>query len=170
MKKLISVAILLVMIVALSATMVSAATSETLPNELYAIGSKYGMREVDRVKMEQYLRDYPLSEADCNRILDLAKQAEQIMIDNNTTDYKSLPTDVQAQLKSLAVRAADIAGVTLDFNADGIDVYKDGTHIYTVKDGSNLVQTGSSNLVYVVLAGIAIIAIAGTVVVKKVRS
>ena len=92
------------------------------------------------------------------------------MIDNNTTDYKSLPTDVKAKLRALANEAAAIAGVTLKFNADGIDIYKDGTHIYTVKDESNLVQTGSSNLVYVVLAGIAMIAIVGTVVVKKVRS
>ena len=170
MKKLISIAILLVMVVALSTTMVSAATSETLPNELYAIGAQYGMKEADRVKMVKYLTDYPLSDADCNRILALAQQADKIMVERNTTDVKKLPKDVRAQLIDLANRAAAIAGVTLKFNADGIDIYKDGTHIYTVKDGSNLVQTGSSNLVYVVLAGIAMIAIAGTVVVKKVRS
>lgn len=170
MKKLISIAILFVMIVALSATMVNAATSETLPDELYAIGSAYGMTQNDKIKMEQYLRDYPLSEEKCNEILELAKEAEQIMVENNTTDVKTLSKDLKARLRELATEAATIAGVTLDFKTNRIDVYKDGEHIYTVKDQTNLVQTGSSNLVYVVLAGIAIIAIAGTVVVKKVRS
>lgn len=170
MKKLISIAILFVMIVALSTTMVNAATSDTLPDELYAIGKQYGMTENDRVKMQQYLRQYPLSDADCNTILDLAKQAQQIMVENNTTDVKTLSKDLKARLRELATEAATVAGVTLDFKSERIDVYKDGEKIYSIKDGSNLVQTGSSNLVYVVLAGIAIIAIAGTVVVKKVRS
>ena len=92
------------------------------------------------------------------------------MAENNTKDVSKLPADVKAKLRGLATEAANTADVTLNFSADGIEVYKDGEHIYTVKDETNLVQTGSSNLVYVVLAGVAMIAIAGTVVVKKVRT
>lgn len=70
-------------------TVVNADTSSTLVNELYTIGSKYGMTSAEKVKMEKYLSEYPLSDADCNRILALAQQADKIMIANNTTDYKA---------------------------------------------------------------------------------
>ena len=56
MKKLISIAILFVMVVALSTTMVSAATSETLADELYAIGAQYGMKESDKVAMQTVMK------------------------------------------------------------------------------------------------------------------
>ena len=168
MKKLISVAILLVMIVALSATMVSAATSETLPNELYAIGSKYGMTQNDKVKMEQYLRDYPLSNDKCDEILGLAKQAEQIMIENNTTDVHSLPSDVKAKLRGLAEQAATIAGVTLDFKSDRIDVYKDGKWINSF-GSNNLAPTGTQVNMALVVSSVAVIALAATAITIAVK-
>lgn len=168
MKKVLTIALVAIILMMTAMTVVNAATSSTLPDELYAIGSKYGMTQNDKVKMEQYLRDYPLSDADCNEILSLAKQAEQIMIENNTTDVHSLPSDVKAQLKSLAVRAADIAGVTLDFKSDRIDVYKDGKWINSF-GSNNLAPTGTQVNMALVVSSVAVIALAATAITVAVK-
>ncbi len=169
MKKLLTIALLFVMLTMVLVTVVNAATTDTIANELYAIGSKYGMKEAEKVKMEKYLHDYPLSDADCNRILALAQQADQIMKDNNTTSYKSLPSDVKAKLKSLAIEAADIAGVELDFKTDGIDIYKNSTLIESITASTigQLAYTGNNVNIAVVVSSVVAIAMVATVVVRK---
>ena len=167
MKKFVTVAILFVLLIISTFTAVNAATNQTLPDELYAIGANYGMREIDRVKMEQYLRDNPLSDADCNEILSLAKQAEQIMIENNTTDVHSLPADVKIKLRGLAEQAATIAGVTLDFKFDRIDVYKDGVMINSLSLSGKLPYTGNTATPIIIASAVAMIAIATIILIKK---
>ena len=113
MKKTLTIAILFVMIMMAALTVVNAATSETLADELYAIGSKYGMTSGNKVQMQRYLADHPLTEAECNEILGSAKQAEQIMIENNTTDVNSLSTDVKAKLIDLANKNGGYDNITI---------------------------------------------------------
>ena len=165
MKKVLTIVILAVMLMMVAMTVVNAATSQTLTAELYAIGSKYGMTEAQRVEMERYLRENPLSDADCNRILALAQEADQIMIENGTTDPKSLPADVKAKLKSLANEAADIAGVTLDFGADGVKIkVKETGKTVTVQNynASKPAYTGNNMNITLVVSAVAVIALAAT--------
>ena len=162
MKKTLTIAILAVMLIMTMMTIVNAATSSALPNELYAIGSQYGMRESDRVKMERYLQEYPLSDADCNRILALAQQADQIMKDNNTNNLNDLTGDVKSRLIALANEAAAIAGVTLDFKSDRIDVYKNGKLIETMTSNDKLPYTGNETNIALVVSSVAVIALAAT--------
>lgn len=170
MKKLISIAILFVMIVALSATMVSAATKATLADELSEIGGKYG---VSKAIIERMINEVGVADDDVDDILDLAQKADKIMTEAKVTDPSELKDSTQrTQLIDLANRAAAITGAKLTFKNGEVSVTnKAGKSVgtFTMEDGK-LVQTGSSNLVFVVLAGVAIIAVAGTVVAKKVRS
>ena len=168
MKKLISIVAIFAIIMVGAMSVVNAATSSTLADQLYAIGSKYGMKASDKVKMERYLDENNLSDADCDKILSLAYNAESVMSENGTTNYKELPEDVKAQLKSLAIQAADIAGVTLDFKSDRIDVYKDGIQIDAFTRGSNgkLAYTGNNSIVLVV-SSIAVIALVAVAARKK---
>ena len=53
MKKILSIAIVFVMVAVLATTAVNAATSSTLANDLYTIGSKYGMTSAEKVKIER---------------------------------------------------------------------------------------------------------------------
>ena len=165
MKKLISILAIFAILMVGAMSVVKAATTETLPDELYSIGSKYGMKESDKLRMVRYLSDYPLSDEKCNEILALANQADKIMQENGTTDYKSLPTDVKAQLRTLANDAASIAGVTLNFSADGIEVYKDGKLVESVSESGTLPYTG--NNVNVIAIGSSILAIVGLAVIAK---
>ena len=73
MKKLISIAILFIMVAMLATTIVNAATSSTLADELYALGSKYGMTSQDKVKIERYLADNPVTDAQANQVMEKAK-------------------------------------------------------------------------------------------------
>lgn len=168
MKKVITIITIFAMVLMGALTSVNAATNDSLPDELYAIGAQYGMKESDKLRMVKYLTDYPLSNADCDRVLALAQEADGIMKENGTTDYKSLPADVKSQLKGLANSAATIAGVTLDFKSDGIDVYKGDKLIDSIRSESTnkLVPTGNNNIVLVV-SSIAVIALAAVAARKK---
>ena len=55
MRKSLVISILTAIIVMACATLVNAATTSTLADELYAKGSKYGMTSADKVKIERYL-------------------------------------------------------------------------------------------------------------------
>ncbi len=167
MKKTLTIAILFVMIMMATLTVVNAATSETLADELYAIGSKYGMTSGNKVQMERYLAEHALTEKECNDILSLAQDAQDIMKANNTTDVRSLDKDVKARLLSLANEAADIAGVTLDFTADGVAVYKDGKLIDTVTSSDKLAYTGNNVNTLVIISSVMAIGLAVTLVAKK---
>ncbi len=170
MKKLITIAVLFVMVAMLATTIVNAATSDTLQDELYAIGAKYGMKASEKVKMERYLADHPLTEAECNEILALANQADKVMQENGTTDVKSLPADVKAQLKSLANQAASIADVTLDFKSDGVNVYdENGTLLDSISADTlgKLAYTGNSVNVVLVVSSVAVVALAAGMIARK---
>ena len=81
---------------------------------------------------------------------------------NGTTNYHSLPEDVKAKLRALAVEAANIAGVTLDFKFDRIDVYKDGV-LYEVLTGeSKMPYTGNDFNIGLGASLVAVIALAAT--------
>ncbi len=167
MKKIISIAILFVMVALLATTVVNAATSSTLADQLYAIGQKYGMKASEKVKMERYLADNKLSDAKCDEILALAQEADQIMKENGETDYTKLPADIKAQLKSLANQAASVAGVTLTFSADGIHVYKDGKLIENLTESSTLPYTGNNVNSILVVSSVAVVALATIFVARK---
>ena len=169
MKKIISIVITLLIVMLTIAPVVNAEPGEiNLPADLYIIGSKYGMTENEKVKIQRYLQENQLSDQDCDRILALAKEADQIMIDHNTTDYKSLPSDVKAQLRSLAVQAADIAGVELEFTSDGINIYKDGKLIESITESSvgRLAYTGKNVNSILIISTLAIVAL-GTIFVVR---
>ena len=168
MKKLISMLAIFAILMVGAMSIVNAATSETLADDLYVLGKKYGVTEAERVKIERYLSEYPLSNSDCDKILELAQEADEIMKAHNSVDYKDLPVDVKSKLRSLAIEAANIAGVTLDFKSDRIDVYKDGKLLesFSRERIGKLVYTGNNSIVLVV-SSIAVIALVAVAARKK---
>ncbi len=172
MKKFITMAILFVVVMVACMTVVNASSSATLPDELYAIGSQYGMTVSKKTDMERYLKRHPLSDADCNKILELAQEADGIMKSYGVHDYTKLPADVKSKLKSLAVQAADIAGVTLKFEARDVKVFdSEGNEItsFSESDSTNPAgaNTGANINVALVASMLAAIALAATVITKK---
>ena len=168
MKKLLSVAILFMLVAMLSTTIVCAATSSNLANELYTIGSKYGMTSADKVKIERYLSDNPVTDEQANQVVAKANEAAKIMEEAGTTNVKDLSTAQKDKLKSIANEAANIVGLTLTFKADRVEIYKNGKLIETIgTDSGKLAYTGNNVNVVLVVSSIAVVALAAGVVIRK---
>lgn len=180
MKKLLTISLLFVMMLAMSTTMVHATTSAELPDALMAIARKYGATDADKIKLERYLADNPVSEAEANAIVAKANEAAKVMEDAGVTNVKDLTDAQKAQVKAIANEAAGVVGVTLVFTNDTVNPYKDGKLIDVTPASSNggssaaaattsgakLVYTGNNGNILFAIGG-AIIALSAIVVIGK---
>lgn len=170
MKKTLAVAVLFVMLVALLVTGVNAVSTSELVERLYEMGQPYGITSADKVKLERFLSENPVSEADADAILAKAEQAVAIMKEAGVTDVKQLTTEQKNQIKSLANEAASILGVTLVFKAGNVEVYKDGTLVETLSySNDKLAYTGNTVNMVLVVSSVAVIALVATYVVARKR-
>ena len=94
MKKTLTIALLVVMAIMAFATVVNAATTSTLADELYSKGAKYGMTSADKVKIERYLAENKVTDAQADKILAKADEAIAVMEKAGVTSYNKL-TDSQ---------------------------------------------------------------------------
>ena len=168
MKKSIVIAILFVMLVCVATTFANATTSSELAEKLYNMGSKYGVTSADKVKMERYLADNPVTEDQANKIVAEAEAAVKVMENAGKTNYKDLTADEKATLKTKANNVASILGVTLTYKTGAVEVYKDGKLIETIssKDGK-LAYTGNTLNIALVASVISIVAVAAVIARKK---
>lgn len=169
MKKTLATALLIIMLVMSFATIVNAATTKTLAEELYQKGAKYGMTTAEKVKIERYLSENPVTEAQANEILAKADEAIAVMQKAGTTNYSELTKAQKEELKTIAQSAAEIIDVKLVFKTKSVEIYsKDGKLIETVtQNNGKLAYTGNSLNVVLVVSIIAIIALAINVVARK---
>ena len=103
MKKTLTIALLAIITIMALATGVNAATSSTLADELYAKGSKYGMTSADKIKIERYVADNTVTDAQANAVVAKAKEAVKIMEDAGKTNINSLTNEEKNQLKEFKV-------------------------------------------------------------------
>lgn len=169
MKKTLVITILFVMVALLATTVVNATTSSELADTLYNLGSKYGMTSSDKVKIERYLSDNPVTDDEANQIVAKAQEAVAIMEQAGVTNITELSTAQKNQLKTIANEAASIVGITISIKAGVVEFYKDGKLIETATlSNGKLVYTGNStNVVVLVVSSIAIVALAAGIVAKK---
>ena len=141
MKKTLTIALLAIITIMALATGVNAATSSTLADELYAKGSKYGMTSADKVKIERYLKENPVTDAQANEI------------------------------KSVATEAAKIVDLKLVFNKKSVAIYnKDGKLVETVSNtNGKLAYTGNVvNVVVLATTVVALVAVSAVVARKRI--
>lgn len=169
MKKLVTVSLLCVMLVMAFATVVSAATSADLASKLYEKGAKLGMTAADKVKIERYLSENPVTDAEADAVLAKADEAVAVMNNAGVTDYSKLTAAQKEEVKTIAKSAAEIVDVKLVFKTGAIEIYnKDGKLIETATNNNGkLAYTGNNVNVVLVVSIIAIIALAISVVAKK---
>ena len=170
MKKSLLISILTAVIVMACATLVNAATTETLADELYAKGKKYGMTSADKVKVERYLSENTVTDEQANAIVAKADEAIAVMEAAGTTDYSKLTDAQKDQVKSIANSAADIIDVKLVFKKNTVEIYNNaGKLIETIgNNNGKLAYTGNNVNVVLTTSVIAIIALAITVATKRI--
>ena len=160
MKKTLTIALLAIITIMALATGVNAATSSTLADELYAKGSKYGMTSADKVKIERYLKENPVTDAQANEILAKADEAIAVMEKAGVTNYDKLTKAQKNEIKSVATEAAKIVDLKLVFNKKSVAIYnKDGKLAYT----GNVV-----NVVVLATTVVALVAVSAVVARKRI--
>ena len=172
MKKIVTIATIFLMVVMFATTIVSAATKDSLVNDLYALTSKYGVTNADKVKADRFLTEYPITEDQANQIYGKATEAIKILEDAKVTDVKKLDKQLTNEQKlkfqSLCQEAADIVGVTLTYRNGTAEVYKNGKKIevFYFTDGK-LAYTGNNINIVLVVSSVAVIALATVYIVRK---
>lgn len=160
MKKTLTIALLAIITIMALATGVNAATSSTLADELYAKGSKYGMTSADKVKIERYLKENPVTDAQANEILTKADEAIAVMEKAGVTNYDKLTKAQKNEVKSIATEAAKIVDLKLVFNKKSVAIYNnDGKLAYT----GNVV-----NVVVLATTVVALVAVSAVVARKRI--
>jgi len=173
MKKTLIVSILMSIILFVGASVVSAATTETLADELYAKGKKYGMTTADKVRIERYLSENPVTDEQANQIMSKADEAVAVMENAGVTNYNKLTQDKKSELKTIAKETADIVGAKLVFKSGSVEIYDaNGKLIETVaQNNGKLAYTGNNSVnVVLTVSVIAMIALAITVGGKKIAN
>ena len=168
MKKVLSIAILFVMVAMLATTTVNAATNADLASKLYAIGAKYGMTSADKVKIERYLADNPVTDAEANQVVAKAQQTANVMEAEGVTNVKDLTAEKKEEVKTLLNQAANVVGVNLTFKSGAVEVYKDGKLVETLgTSNGKLAYTGNNVNVILVVSSVAVVALVAGFVARK---
>lgn len=176
MKRVLTASLLVVLVLILASTVVKATTQSELEAYLTKAhtiaGEEVSLTEADKVKVERYFAENTLTDAQATAIKGKVDEAIAIMDKAGVADPTKLSSSDKTKLLNVAETAAQEAGLTLTVNSkdNTVELYQDGKLIESVSFEEKLVQTGSNNLVFVVLAGVAIIAVVATVVVKKVKA
>ncbi len=168
MKKTLAGILLCIMLVTLLATTVSAVSTDEMIEKVYEMGVKYGLTSADKVKMERFFADNPVTEAQADQLVAKAEEAVAIMEEAGVTNVKELTTEQKNQLKTVANEAASIVGVSLVFKAGAVEIYKDGQLVETItSNNGTLAYTGNTMNIVLVVSSIAIIALGIAVVARK---
>jgi len=170
MKKLLVFTLLVIMLLAVLVPSVNAATTSELVDKLYSVASKYGATAADKVRLERYFADYPVTEAQADELIAKVNEADSIA--KGVSDSSKLTAAQKTQLTQIANDAGSILNVTLVFKNGSIEIYKNGALFDTVSFNSGKLQQTGVNIstgVYVSGAILAVVVIAGVVLVVKKR-
>ena len=177
MKKLITSALLAIVLMVVAATSSFAATNadliEYLTSNHTIAGQSVGLTAENRVKVERYLTENPATDDQAAQVMAKGDELIALMNEAGTADPTKLSSADKQRFMAIANEAAAILGLTLVFHPDSVDVYKDGVLLDTMTLGS--ITTGNGKLVYtgndinlaLVISSVAIIALAAGVVAKK---
>ena len=171
MNKTLKIAILLVIAIMVSTTFVNATTSTELADKLYTMAKGYGVTEADKVKVERYLSENPVTDAQADVIVAKAEEILAIAKKEGVTDLTKLSVESKQKSIALANEAAKEMGLTLDFTGKTVKIYKNAKLIEVV--GSNngkLAYTGNESNIVLAVSAIVIFALATTIVARRKNS
>lgn len=168
MKKILTISILAVVLLMSLVNVACAATKDTLADTLYKMGAEYGMTAADKVKIERYLAENPVTDEQANTIVAKAEEAVAVMKEAGTKDYSKLTTAQKDKVKAIATEAASAIDVKLVFKTKSVEIYKNGKLIETVTNNNGkLAYTGNSVNVVLVVTMVAVVALSLIAVARK---
>ena len=162
MKKIVSsIVMLAIMLTMFLGTSVNAATTNELVDKIYSMGQPYGLTSSDKVRLERFLADNPVTEAEADTLIAKAEEAVAVMENAGVTSVSELTREQKNELQGIAKEAASIVGVNLVFKAGTVEVYKDGKLIESISNNyGKLAYTGNNISTVAVVSLVAIFALA----------
>lgn len=162
MRKAIKVILIAMVAILAITTIVKAVTpSEELVSYIKSQGGKY-ISNSNMVKIERYLKDYPVSQGEADQLKTKIDAAKAIIDASGVNNLKDLSKEDKEKLKTIANEAAAIINVSLVFKEDSVEIYKNGKLIENVYFYEKLSNTGNQ-LNLVGIAPVAIFALATVV-------
>jgi len=166
----------LVLLITLSSMVnVNAKTEEELIDYMsktfVVAGKEVKLTDADIVKLERYLSENTVSSDNCDKIIEKIDEIIAIMNNAKVTDPTKLSYEKRQEVLAIAKDAATLAGASLTYDNTNkvVSIYKDGKLVDTASiKPYKLAQTGNSNTIYFVIAGLAIVA-GGAVIYRKTR-
>lgn len=146
MKKNIRILLILIIIMIVTMPFVKATTpSEELVSYIKGKQKKY-ISDADIVRIERYLKEYPVTAEECEKLKQKIDSAMAIVENSGVQDFKQISQTDKNKLKSIANEAATIVDVRLVFKEDSVEIYKNGKQVESVQFNSNkLSYTGRNN-------------------------
>ncbi len=162
MKKIVSsIVMLAIMLTMFLGTSVNAATTNELVDKIYSMGQPYGLTSSDKVRLERFLADNPVTEAEADTLIAKAEEAVAVMENAGATSVSELTREQKNELQGIAKEAASIVGVNLVFKAGTVEIYKDGKLIESISNNyGKLAYTGNNISTVAVVSLVAIFALA----------
>ena len=171
MKKILTTILLVVLAIALFGTMVNATTESELEKYLTSshevAGETVKLTSAEIKQVKDYFADNEVTDAQATAIMTNIDKVVALLNEAGTLDASKLTKAQKADLLALAETAAAEVGLTI--NTENRTVTNAAGEVVFKASSKALVQTGTSYVPYIV-AGIAIIAVAGTVIIKKVNA
>lgn len=162
MKKIVSsIVMLAIMLTMFLGTSVNAATTDELVDKIYSMGQPYGLTSSDKVRLERFLADNPVTEAEADTLIAKAEEAVAVMENAGATSVSELTREQKNELQGIAKEAASIVGVNLVFKAGTVEIYKDGKLVESISNNyGKLAYTGNNISTVAVVSLVAIFALA----------
>ena len=171
MKKIFVSVVLLILLVGVLATNSMATTNAELiefcKSNHTVSGKSIGLTSANRVKVERYLTENPVTDAQADAIMAKAKELIALMESAGVSDPANLSKADKEKFMAIAQEGADVLGLKLVFHPHSVDIYKDGKLIETATLGNKLAYTGNNVNIALVVSSVAIIALATGLVTRK---
>ncbi|MBR3163485.1 MAG: hypothetical protein IKF17_05255 [Clostridia bacterium] len=171
-KVLVSILLLVILLGALATNAMATTNAELIEfakSNHTVSGKSIGLTDANKVKVERYLTENPVTDAQAGQIMAKAKELIALMESAGVSDPANLSKADKDRFIAIAQEGADVIGVKLVFHAHSVDVYKDGKLIESASLGNKLAYTGNNINLALVISSLAIIALATTAFVAKKR-
>ena len=188
MKKIISTMLIVLLAIFMLGTVSMATTEKELEEYLYTDytvgGTTYRIHDNDKAKLQKFFNENEVTDEQATKIKEIIEKAKKVMNDDGADMPNKVSTvEKKKELLSYAKEVAAILGYTVSYDATEtrLDVYKDGALIDSLNWGyivtsngekvattePNLIKTGSTNYLYVVGAGVVLVAGITFIVARK---
>lgn len=167
MKKVLISTVLFVIVAIFATTMVNAATGAELPNLIYEKGSKYGVTEGHKVKMERFLAKHPVTDAQADAVMAKVDEVVAILEKAGVTNIGKLSSSDLKKVQDLATEAAAILNVKISWDGAKVTIYYEGRVEDVLDFNDKLPYTGNELNIALVVSSIAVVALAAGFITRK---